>query len=103
MIFFLWRKTKSARTDILLTGLSESGKTYLFSQLLFAEHKETFSSIATNVAEYNSDQGPIRFVDIPGNERLRYKFFDDFKYMARGIIFVIDSVTFQKDVRDVAE
>lgn len=107
MIFFLWRKTKSARTYLLLTGLSESGKTYLFSQLLYSIDKETFSSISTNIGDYHSNDnngGPIiKFVDIPGNERLRNKFFDEFKYLARGIIYVIDSVTFQKDVKDVAD
>lgn len=110
MIFFLWRKTKSARTYLLLTGLSESGKTYLFSQLLYSIDKETFSSISINIGDYHSSDsnggggGPIiKFVDIPGNERLRNKFFDEFKYLARAIIYVIDSVTFQKDVKDVAD
>lgn len=56
MIFILWRKTKSGRTDILLTGLSDSGKTYLFSQLLYSEDKETFSSIATNIGEFSTEQ-----------------------------------------------
>lgn len=42
-------------------------------------------------------------VDIPGHERLRDKFFDEYKTGARGIIFVIDSSTLQKRIRDVAE
>lgn len=52
MIFILWRKTKSGRTHILLAGLSDAGKTALFSQLLFSEDKETFSSITANVADF---------------------------------------------------
>lgn len=42
-------------------------------------------------------------MDIPGNERLRGKFIDQYKYLAKGLIFVIDSVTIQKDIRDVTE
>lgn len=45
----------------------------------------------------------MKIVDIPGHERLRYKFFDQFKLSAKGLVYVIDSVTFQKDIRDVAE
>lgn len=42
-------------------------------------------------------------VDIPGNERLRNRFLEQYKYLAKGVVFVIDSVTVQKDIRDVAE
>jgi signal recognition particle receptor subunit beta len=45
----------------------------------------------------------LRVIDIPGHERLRGKFFDEYKGTARGVIYVIDSVTFQKDIQDVAE
>jgi hypothetical protein len=45
----------------------------------------------------------LRVIDIPGYERLRVKFFDEYKGVTRGIVYVIDSVTFQKDIRDVAE
>lgn len=42
-------------------------------------------------------------VDIPGHERVRNKFFDQYKKSARILVFVVDSCTVQKDVRDVAE
>lgn len=48
-------------------------------------------------------QKSLQIIDIPGHERLRDKFFDTFKSAARGIVFVIDSSTLQKCVRDVAE
>lgn len=51
----MWRKTKTARTDILLLGPSDSGKTYLYSQLLFSEDKETFTSITYNTGIYNGE------------------------------------------------
>lgn len=89
----------------MLTGLCESGKTLIFSQLLHNEARETFTSTAENVGEYNIEgsAATLRVIDIPGNERLRGRFFDQYKVTAKGIMFVIDSVTVQKDIRDVAE
>lgn len=97
------KKRRTSRTDILLTGLCDSGKTLLFSQLIYSKHKETFTSIAENVADYVVKGTEMRVVDIPGDERLRGKFFDQFKSSAKGIVYLVDSVTFQKDIRDVAE
>jgi len=104
-IYFLWKKKSFKKTDALLVGLCESGKTLLFSQLLFNEFKDTFTSIAENVGEYiNEENGKsVRVVDIPGHERLRLRFFDQYKNSAKGIIFLVDSVTVQKDIRDVAD
>lgn len=48
-------------------------------------------------------QSFLRVVDIPGHERVRSKFFDQYKNIARGVVFVIDSTTVQKEIRDVAE
>lgn len=88
----------------MLTGLVDSGKTILFSQLLYGELRETFTSISENDDDYTNENGKtVRVVDIPGNERLRGRFFDQFKANAKAIVFVIDSVALQKDIRDVAE
>lgn len=104
-LYFLWKKKSQRRTDLLLTGLCESGKTLIFSQLLHNEARETFTSITTNVGDYMAEgrNAVLRVIDIPGHERLRGRFFDQYKATVKGIIFVIDSVTVQKDVRDVAE
>lgn len=48
-------------------------------------------------------KGFLRVVDIPGHERVRQKFFDDYKSICKAVMFVIDSVTLQKEIRDVAE
>lgn len=45
----------------------------------------------------------MRIIDIPGHERLREKFLDRYKNIARGIVFIVDSSNIQKDVRNVAE
>lgn len=42
-------------------------------------------------------------IDIPGHERLRYKYFDQYKSSAKVVAYVIDSITIQKEIRDVAE
>jgi signal recognition particle receptor subunit beta len=100
----LWKRRKPARTDLLFTGLCDSGKTYLFTQFLFAQQKETFTSIIENVGQYVTQRGAaIRVVDIPGHERARHKFFDQYKLLAKGLVFMVDSVTIQKDIRDAAE
>lgn len=62
VIFILWRKTKSGRTHILLAGLSDAGKTALFSRLLFGEDKETFSSITANAADYIEASEQVRVI-----------------------------------------
>lgn len=105
MLFFLWKKKSQKRTDLLFTGLCESGKTLLFSQLLHNVASETFTSISENIGEYVAEGSgkSLRVIDIPGHERLRGRFFDQYKKTAKGIVFVVDSVTVQKDIRDVAE
>lgn len=88
---------------MLLTGLCDSGKTLLFSQLVLGEEKESFTSIKENLGVLQTTSGELRLVDIPGHERLRGKFFDQYKNLTKAVIFVVDSVTVQKEIRDVAE
>ena len=48
-------------------------------------------------------QTSLKVIDVPGHERVRQRFFDAYKSTARGIVFVLDSFTLNKDIRDVAE
>lgn len=75
----------------------------IFSQLLHSQQVDTFTSIAENLGLHEVDNKSCRVVDIPGHERLRGKFFDQYKSSAKGVVFVVDSVTLPKDVKDVAE
>lgn len=75
----------------------------IFSQLLYSKHADTFTSIAENLGLHEVDNKNFRVVDIPGHERVRGKFFDQYKSSAKGVVFVVDSVTLPKDVKDVAE
>lgn len=169
MLLYVYKKKKTSRTDILLTGVCESGKSRLYANLVF-EDAETFTSIKENIGDYEAKnvslllvinitcmcasllhhdphlwsrwcdddswseptvndlslflsassryvvvallrgptiliniQGYTRLVDIPGHERLRGKFVDEYKGQARGVVYVVDSSTVQKDIRDVAE
>jgi signal recognition particle receptor subunit beta len=45
---------------------------------------------------------PIQLVDVPGHERLRFRY-ADFMPIARGIIFVVDSTTVGRSARTTAE
>jgi len=69
-----------------------------FDVLVWDTCVTTFSSWGVN-----NFQDLLRIIDIPGHERLRAKFFDECKQAAKGIVYVIDSVTVQKDIQDVAE
>lgn len=89
----------------MLTGLCEAGKTATFSQLLFNELRETFTSISENSGSYANDGSgkDVPVIDIPGHERLRNRFVDQYKRTAKGIVYVVDSVSVQREIRDVAE
>lgn len=72
-------------------------------QLVHGKLADTFTSIKENIGEYQSGNQSGRLVDVPGHYRVRDKCFELYKRNAKGIIFVVDSVTVQKDIRDVAE
>lgn len=103
IVFSLWRYRRSSRRGILFMGLCESGKTLLFSQLLYNQQSTTLTSMKENIGNYNVNRKHLRVIDIPGHERVRGKFFEKYKSLTKGIVCVVDSVTFQKEIRDVAE
>ncbi|XP_050075440.1 signal recognition particle receptor subunit beta [Anopheles maculipalpis] len=104
VVLFLWKRKKTVRSAVLFTGLCDSGKTFLFTHLCLGGGRETFTSIKENVGSFKTDKGrELKMVDVPGHERLRGKFFDEYKTIAQAIVFMIDSVTVQKDIRDVAD
>ncbi|XP_053598018.1 signal recognition particle receptor subunit beta [Microplitis demolitor] len=103
LVFFTWRRRKSAGRSILLTGLSDAGKTLLYARLVHDKFIETYTSAKENIGDIDINDKSLQVVDIPGHERLRYKFIDKYKTQAIGLIYVIDSVSIQKDIRDVTE
>ncbi|XP_055942113.1 signal recognition particle receptor subunit beta-like [Argiope bruennichi] len=103
VIFLILRRKSVSRRNVLVTGLSDAGKTLLFSRLVSSKNVITYTSMKENIAIYRVDKKrTVTLVDIPGNDRLRDKYIEQFLGLTRGIIFVVDSFNFQKEIRDVA-
>lgn len=103
VLLAIWKYRRNARRGILLLGMCDSGKTLIFSRLIHNRYVQTQTSVKENAGDYIVKSGFLRVIDIPGHERVRSKFFDQFKVVARGIVYVIDSVTYHKEIHDVAE
>ncbi|KAE9554468.1 hypothetical protein FO519_002342 [Halicephalobus sp. NKZ332] len=98
------------KNTFLFVGLSDSGKTQIYSKLIKRDSEyPTYTSMKENVYDkFLSPNGMnYRLVDYPGAERLRRGLYDNWLNSElntiRGIVFVIDSSTFNKKLRDVAE
>ncbi|KAL3213125.1 hypothetical protein MRX96_035626 [Rhipicephalus microplus] len=102
IIFF--QRRKNLRRGVLIVGLSDAGKTLLFSQLVGLKKVHTYTSIKENKASYKiPKKGSLNLIDLPGHDRIRVGFLDYFKGLARAVLFVVDSAKFPQEVRDVAE
>ena len=99
----LLSRGSSSGKNILLVGLSESGKTTLFSRLVSREIVNTVTSMKQNEGIVKIGNKSFYVVDLPGYDRLRKRFFDDFKQTARSIVIVIDSLACLSNLRDVAD
>jgi len=102
------RSRRRKRTNVLILGISESGKTHMFSKLVAGDckPKETLTSLKENESTYiveDKPNKPLNIVDVPGHEAIRLQFLEKHKSKARGVIFVVDSETFLGDIKDVAE
>jgi len=107
VVLVVIKSSKSGRDTVLLLGLCDSGKTLLFSLLSAKRWVKTQTSIQENVGRYASTREKsgksFKVVDLPGHERLRAKYLYKHKDGARGIIFMVDSVNFSREVRGAAE
>ncbi|KAI1297313.1 Signal recognition particle receptor subunit beta [Halotydeus destructor] len=102
LLKFLTKKASSGDA-ILLVGLSDAGKTVMFSQLTAEQYVETVTSMKENDSEAEIGKKRVHIIDLPGFERLQEKYWSTFKGNAKGIIFVIDSLLFLSNIRDVAD
>ncbi|XP_018331015.1 signal recognition particle receptor subunit beta [Agrilus planipennis] len=103
ILYVVYQRARKSRRSILLVGLRESGKTLTFTQLIHGQYVETFTSIKENIGDYETNNGTVRIIDIPGHEQLRYKFFDKYKSNARALVYIIDSTLNSANLRDTAE
>jgi signal recognition particle receptor subunit beta len=95
---------RNSKNTFLLTGLPFAGKTAIYYMINNDKVVETVTSIKENEANIVLSEGksPVHIVDIPGHERLRFKF-SEFMPIARAIIFVVDSSTVSRQTRLLAE
>ncbi|XP_064642328.1 signal recognition particle receptor subunit beta-like isoform X1 [Lineus longissimus] len=105
ILYFLLCGRKNKRNGVLLVGLCDSGKTLLWSRLVNKKFVNSHTSIRDNCGIYKipDHSKTLRLFDLPGHERTRSKFIDSYKDNARGVIFVVDSTTIQKEIKDAAE
>ncbi|XP_050311142.1 signal recognition particle receptor subunit beta [Anthonomus grandis grandis] len=102
ILFFLRRVLKSGKKCVLLTGLNETGKTLIYSQLLHNMHVSTYTSSQENIEEYKIDGKGVTVIDLPGYHSIRQQFFEKYKNQSKAIVYVIDSVTVSQNIRDAA-
>jgi len=104
LILFVWTRRKSLGRDVLICGVCDSGKTTLLSQLVVGKPVETYTSMVHNVFPLAVQGKPsLNLVDVPGHERIRGGVVEQFSKSARAIVYMVDSNTVTKQVRDVAE
>ncbi|XP_073530433.1 signal recognition particle receptor subunit beta [Phyllobates terribilis] len=106
VIWRLLRGRQSSRRAVLLVGLCDSGKSLLFCRFLNGKFRQTQTSISPNSSIYrgkNEKSSSFTLVDVPGHESLRLQFLDQYKTSVRAMIFVVDSSSFQREVKEVAE
>ncbi|WAR15382.1 SRPRB-like protein [Mya arenaria] len=82
LVFGLLRQRQNKRRGVLILGNCDAGKTLLYTQLIYKKHNQTFSSISPNSGNYTVAER---------------------KNLEAGVIFVIDSSSVQKEIKDIAE
>ncbi|KAG0300707.1 hypothetical protein BGZ98_008961 [Dissophora globulifera] len=104
VVNFSIRSKRSSKNTILLTGLPSAGKTVIHYQLSSGKTVETVTSMMENEADVVLTDGKAatHVVDVPGHERLRFKF-SEFMPIARAVVFVVDSSTVSRQTRFLAE
>ncbi|KAJ3880705.1 signal recognition particle receptor beta subunit-domain-containing protein [Lentinula edodes] len=103
-IFVSRRKSRAKRNLVLLIGPSNSGKTAIFSSLVYGHAPPTITSMQANSSflDLPGKRDPIQIVDVPGHPRLRDQF-KDFLSSAKALAFVVDANTASRNTAVVAE
>ncbi|KRY71253.1 Signal recognition particle receptor subunit beta [Trichinella pseudospiralis] len=92
------------RKAVLLCGICNSGKTVMFMRFVTDRFVQTFLSVRENFSAVTVSGNRLELIDIPGAEELRITFLNShLKRGIRGIIYVIDSSTFAKQCKEVAQ
>lgn len=99
--FLLSRKFRKTTNVVLLTGLSDSGKTAIFSKIVFNKPKKSVTSLKESEATIN--ELGVKLVDLPGADRLRTLSWEKYRTQARHVVLVIDSTTVESSIRNLSE
>ena len=90
--------------DVLICGVCDSGKTTLLSQLISGKVVQTYTSMTHNQMTFPvENKASVELVDVPGHERVRGQILETFSSSTRALVFMVDSNTVSKQIRDVAE
>ncbi|XP_076451431.1 signal recognition particle receptor subunit beta-like [Babylonia areolata] len=105
VLLALKSRRSNNRQGILLMGTCDSGKTLMFSRLVYKQYRQTLTSLTTNTGTVSLPAvgKSLNVIDVPGHERLRTQLLDANKGLARAIIFVVDGATVLKEIKEVAE
>ncbi|KAG0034648.1 hypothetical protein BGZ81_003692 [Podila clonocystis] len=95
---------RNSKNTVLITGLPFAGKTVMHYLINYDQVVETVTSMKENEANVVlvAGKAPLHMIDVPGHERLRFKF-SEFMPIARSIVFVVDSATVARQTRVLAE
>lgn len=93
--------SRKSKKVVLFQGLSGSGKTSLFSRIVF--NKPSLSVTSSKENEAKLEEYNLTLIDLPGADRLRDSYWDLYKTKATHVIFVVDSRTIFERRRDVGE
>lgn len=72
-------------------------------KLVSQKSVDTVTSMSPNEGHVKVGKRFVHVIDCPGYDRLRMKEFDDHKSKCKGIIFLLDSLSFLSNNRDVAD
>ncbi|CAI4227432.1 unnamed protein product [Auanema sp. JU1783] len=106
-LLLLFKKGVKKNT-VLFVGLSDSGKTKMFTKIVNRNADAiTYTSFQENIVELQVKGDSVHVVDFPGGERFRKQLAEKWltkeRSSLKGIVFVIDASTYSKRARDVAE
>lgn len=101
LAYFLFRRSRKSLNVVVLTGLSDSGKTAIFSKVIFNKPKKSVTSLKES--EATTSELNLKLIDLPGSDRLRNRYWEQYRTKARHVIFVLDSTTIDNKLRDLSE
>lgn len=101
VVIFIIKKFRKPINVVLLTGLSDSGKTAIFSKIIFNKFKKSVTSLKENEATIKELN--LKLIDLPGADRLRESYWEQYRSEAQHVFYIIDSTTVDAKIRDLGE